>query len=130
MRNKKKIVILTIIVKRKLRRQSVTETKFFIRSQCFVIALLQSDIITCENWTGRRTLRGIGSADVLLLFAAFYGLAFSWQCSSVFDSRSKTFLTLHLRTEKKDRPFIIIQAKSFKFYEKRHHQYIYTLISY
>lgn len=85
-----------------------------------MLFIIKQHIITCENWTGRRTLQGIGSSDVLLLFAVFYGLAFSWQCSSVFGSRSKTFLTLHLRTEKKNRSFIIILAKAFELYNTHH----------
>ena len=59
--------------------------------------------ITCVNSIDRKTLRGFDSSDALSLFAAFYGRVFSWQCSSVFDFRSKTFLAPHLRTENRDK---------------------------
>lgn len=59
--------------------------------------------VTCVNSIGRKTLRGFDSSDALSLFVAFYGQAFSWQCSSAFDFRSKTFLAPHLRTENRDK---------------------------
>jgi hypothetical protein len=61
--------------------------------------LVTSRLITSWSLTGRRTWQESGSSDVLSPFAAFYGRASSWQCSSVSGSRSETFLARHPRTK-------------------------------